>query len=59
LHARFQRQLYLGDALESDKLTATFDDGVLTLRIPVAERQKPRKVEVVTGTGAKQIQPDN
>jgi HSP20 family protein len=59
LHARFQRQLYLGDALESDKLTATFDDGVLTLRIPVAERQKARKVEVVTGTGAKQIQPDN
>lgn len=48
-HGRFSRQLFLGESLDSDKITANYDQGVLTLHIPVAERAKPRKVEVTTG----------
>jgi HSP20 family protein len=42
----FSRQLFLGDALDTEKVSANYQHGVLTLRIPVAEQAKPRKVEV-------------
>lgn len=42
----FSRQLFLGETLDSEHLVAEYSDGVLTLRIPVAERAKPRKVEI-------------
>ena len=48
----FSRQLMLGDSLDTDHITATYDAGVLTLEIPVAERAKPRKITVQAGTGA-------
>ena len=48
----FSRQLFLGDTLDSEHITASYDAGVLTLRIPVAEKAKPRKVEI-TATGDK------
>lgn len=48
-HGRFSRQLFLGESLDSDNIQANYDRGVLTLHIPVAERAKPRKVEVTTG----------
>ena len=51
----FSRQLFLGETLDAERLTANYDDGVLTLRIPVAEKAKPRKVEVTTGDSAKEI----
>ena len=51
----FSRQLFLGETLDSDRLTASYDAGVLTLRIPIAERAKPRKVEISSGDGAKEI----
>jgi HSP20 family protein len=52
----FSRQLFLGDTLDSDKLEATYDAGVLSLRIPIAEQAKPRKVLVGTsGAGRKEI----
>jgi HSP20 family protein len=47
-HLRFRRQLYLGDNLDSENITASCELGVLTLRIPVAERQRARKVEITT-----------
>ena len=43
-HGTFSRQLFLGDTLDADEMQADYRDGVLTLRIPVAERAKPRKV---------------
>ncbi|MBV8542125.1 MAG: Hsp20/alpha crystallin family protein [Pseudonocardiales bacterium] len=49
----FSRQLFLGDTLDADRVEASYDGGVLTLRIPVAERAKPRKIEI-TGAGAPQ-----
>ncbi|GAA4716637.1 molecular chaperone Hsp18 [Pedococcus ginsenosidimutans] len=42
----FSRQLVLGDNLDTERIAATYDAGVLTLSIPVAEKAKPRKVEV-------------
>lgn len=42
----FSRQLVLGDNLDLDKVEANYDSGVLRLQIPVAERAKPRKIEV-------------
>jgi HSP20 family protein len=42
----FSRQLILGDNLDTDNIAASYDDGVLTLRIPVAEQAKPRKIEI-------------
>ena len=48
----FSRQLVLGDNLDLDRIQADYADGVLRLVVPVAERAKPRKIEV--GTGARQ-----
>ena len=42
----FARQLFLGDALDTDHIDAQYDNGVLVLRIPIAERAKPRKIAV-------------
>jgi HSP20 family protein len=42
----FSRQLVLGDNLDLDHIEATYDDGVLRLVIPVAEKAKPRKIEI-------------
>jgi HSP20 family protein len=46
----FARQLTLGSGLALDHVGADYADGVLTLRIPVAEAAKPRKISV-THTG--------
>jgi HSP20 family protein len=48
----FERRLTLGDGLDLDKIAATWQDGVLTLTIPVAEAAKPRRIEITTGTPA-------
>jgi HSP20 family protein len=45
----FSRQVFLGDALDSERIEASYDNGVLMLRIPIAEQAKPRKVAVTTG----------
>jgi HSP20 family protein len=42
----FTRRVYLSEHLDSDKIDAGYADGVLTVRIPVTERAKPRKVEI-------------
>lgn len=44
----FSRQLILGDTLDTDNVKASYDAGVLTLRIPVVEQAKPRKIEIET-----------
>ncbi|WCC80561.1 Hsp20/alpha crystallin family protein [Cutibacterium equinum] len=46
----FARQLTLGHGLATDRITAEYTDGVLTLTIPVAEAAKPRKVEIKHGS---------
>ncbi|MEV6262715.1 Hsp20/alpha crystallin family protein [Streptomyces sp. NPDC051784] len=42
----FSRQLVLADTLDTERIAASYDAGVLTLRIPIAERAKPRKITI-------------
>ncbi len=48
----FSRQLVLGDNLDLDRVVAGYDDGVLRLQIPIAERAKPRKITISQGDTA-------
>ena len=45
----FSRQLFFGDTLDTNQIKADYDAGVLTLRIPIAEQAKPRKIEIESG----------
>jgi HSP20 family protein len=47
----FSRQLVLGENLDTDKIDASYDAGVLRLRIPVAEKAKPRKIAIGRSNG--------
>ncbi|MEV6111038.1 Hsp20/alpha crystallin family protein [Streptomyces sp. NPDC052109] len=52
----FTRQLFLGDTLDTDRIDASYEAGVLTLRIPVAEQAKPRRIQIAGGdAGRKQL----
>ncbi|GGT85896.1 MULTISPECIES: Hsp20/alpha crystallin family protein [Streptomyces] len=51
----FSRQLMLADTLDTERITADYEAGVLTLRIPIAERAKPRKISIGGDVGRKQI----
>lgn len=56
----FSRQLFLGEGLDADRIEASYDNGVLSLTIPVAERAKPRRVEISSGGGkAKTIEAES
>jgi len=56
VHGKFQRQILLGDGLDTDRLKANYERGVLTVTIPVAEKAKPRKIDVeITGSEQKSI----
>jgi HSP20 family protein len=52
----FNRQLFLGEGLDPERVEASYENGVLTVTIPVAEQAKPRKVEISAGAGAKTIE---
>lgn len=47
----FSRQLFLGESLDTEHITAKYVDGVLRLEIPVAEQAKPRKVAIESTGG--------
>ncbi|MEU8541251.1 Hsp20/alpha crystallin family protein [Streptomyces sp. NPDC048717] len=51
----FSRQVVLADTLDTERIEADYDAGVLTLRIPIAERAKPRKIVISGGSDRKQI----
>lgn len=46
----FSRQLVLGDNLDTERIEASYNAGVLTLQIPVAEKAKPRKIDINSST---------
>jgi HSP20 family protein len=45
-HGTFSRQLFLGETLDTEHIDARYEDGVLTLRLPIAEKAKPRRVQI-------------
>jgi HSP20 family protein len=53
----YRRQLSLGEGVDSSAITATYENGVLTVTIPLAERAKRRKVDVAHSSGQRSIEP--
>jgi HSP20 family protein len=53
-HGSYLRQFSVGEGIDSERISAHYDNGVLSLLIPVSERAKPRKIEVSTGDAATQ-----
>lgn len=53
----YRRQLSLGEGIDATAISATYENGVLTVTIPVAERAKPRKVEVTHSGRQQSIEP--
>jgi HSP20 family protein len=45
----FSRQLFLGDTLDTERITAEYENGVLTVKIPVAAQAKSRKISISGG----------
>lgn len=55
-HGTFSCQLFLGDGLDLDKIEASYDQGVLTITVPVAEQAKSRRIEVTARDAAQGIE---
>jgi HSP20 family protein len=53
----YRRQLSLGEGIDTAKIAATYENGVLTVTIPLAERAKPRRIEVTRGASQTSIEP--
>ncbi|MEV0411697.1 Hsp20/alpha crystallin family protein [Streptomyces sp. NPDC050448] len=49
----FSRQLFLGETLDTERIEASYEGGVLRLSIPVAEKAKPRKIEIRAADGSR------
>jgi HSP20 family protein len=47
-HGTFSRRLFLGDSLDTDRLEAGYADGVLTVKLPVAEKAKARRIPITS-----------
>ncbi len=58
---RFTRQLRLGSTIDTERIEASYEDGVLTLTLPVSERARPRQIQVGRGrerqVGGGEVQP--
>jgi HSP20 family protein len=52
----FERQMFLGEHLDPDRLQASYEQGVLTIQIPVAPEAKPRRIEIRAGEGSTEPQ---
>lgn len=55
LYGRMSRQISLGETLDTDAIEASLSSGVLTLRVPIAERAKPRRISI-GGASAKELE---
>lgn len=42
----YLRQFSLGEGIDTEKISATYDNGVLSVIVPVSEKTKPRKIEI-------------
>jgi len=53
----YRRQLSLGEGIDTTRINATYENGVLTVTIPLAERAKPRRIEISHAAGSNPIEP--
>lgn len=54
--ATFVRQLSLGQGVDTERISASYDNGVLSVTIPVSEKARSRRIEVVSGGRPEQVQ---
>lgn len=52
----FLRQLSLGQGIDTERIAASYRNGVLSVTIPMSDKAKPRKIEVTTETDVKALQ---
>ena len=52
----YLRQVALGEDVDTDRITATYANGVLTLTLPVAERAKPRRIEIAVDDAGTKVE---
>ncbi|ORI12898.1 heat-shock protein Hsp20 [Rhodococcus sp. 1163] len=52
----FRRQVSLGEGIDVENISATYDNGVLSVMIPLAERAKPRKIDIAHGETRRSIE---
>ena len=52
-YGSYMRQFTLGDGVDADKITAAYENGVLSVIVPMAERAKPRKIQVEAKAGGR------
>lgn len=55
----YMRQIALGEDVDTDRISATYANGVLTVTLPVAERAKPRRIDIAVDDGAATIEADS
>jgi HSP20 family protein len=53
----FVRRLTLGDSVDREHISASYDAGVLSVTIPVAEKAKPRKIEITSPASVAPVAP--
>lgn len=53
-YGSYMRQFTLGDGVDSERITANYEHGVLSVIIPMLERAKPRKIQVASATERRQ-----
>ena len=53
-HGSYVRQFSVGEGIDSERITAHYENGVLSVLLPVSERAKPRKIEVQGGAPREQ-----
>ena len=51
----FSRQLFLGETLDTERIQADYRGGVLRLTIPVAEKAKPRRIQITSHEANKSV----
>lgn len=50
-----RRRMYLGDDVDGERIHAEYHDGVLTIRVPVAEKAKPHRIQIGSGDSQKTL----
>ena len=52
-YGSYMRQFTLGDGVDAERITANYEHGVLSVIVPMAERAKPRKIQVEPRSGGR------
>jgi HSP20 family protein len=58
-HMVLERQIYASDNLDTDRMQAAYRNGVLTLRLPLSEKSKPRRVNVLGSSEPAEVRAGN